>query len=198
MGCVDYGTLTSEEKFNHAKCLCLAALLGKGVYNFGELLAHPILEDLKGTPEEWYVQLLLAFNSGDVKAYKKLESKWAAQPDLKSNEEVLYEKLCLLVLMEMTFRRAATDRQLTFADIAKQANMNEDKVELLVMKALSKGLVKGQIDQVDKVVHLTWVQPRVLDKEQVKTIMSKISELTTAINGMEDMIQNNAGEILNV
>ena len=39
-----------------------------------------------------------------------------------------------------------------------------------VMKCLSKGLVKGQIDQVSETVDLTWVQPRVLDKEQLKTI----------------------------
>ena len=36
------------------------------------------------------------------------------------------------------------------------------------MKALSLGLVKGSIDQVDKKVHMTWVQPRVLDRNQVK------------------------------
>lgn len=40
------------------------------------------------------------------------------------------------------------------------------------MKALSVGLVKGSIDEVDKRVHMTWVQPRVLDLQQV--IMSEI------------------------
>lgn len=42
------------------------------------------------------------------------------------------------------------------------------QVELLVMKALSLGLVKGSIDQVDSKVHMTWVQPRVLGRKQVK------------------------------
>lgn len=41
------------------------------------------------------------------------------------------------------------------------------KVELLVMKALSVGLLRGSIDEVDKRVHITWVQPRVLDLQQV-------------------------------
>ena len=98
--------------------------------------------------------------------------------------------------MEMTFRRDANDRQLTFADIAHQAGLSEDKVELLVMKALSKGLVKGQIDQVGLTVNLTWVQPRVLDKEQLKTIMDKITILNDSIVSMEKMIENNASEIL--
>lgn len=38
------------------------------------------------------------------------------------------------------------------------------------MKALSVGLVKGSIDEVDKRVHMTWVQPRVLDLQQVITV----------------------------
>ncbi len=35
------------------------------------------------------------------------------------------------------------------------------------MKALSVGLIKGNIDEVDQKVHMTWVQPRVLDLQQV-------------------------------
>ena len=56
------------------------------------------------------------------------------------------------------------------------------QVELLVMKALSLGLVKGSIDQVDKKVHMTWVQPRVLDRNQVKTLIlnSLISPIYSA------------------
>lgn len=49
--------------------LGLAALLGDGVYNIGELLAHPILESLKGTENEWLVELLKAFNTGDINKY---------------------------------------------------------------------------------------------------------------------------------
>ena len=98
--------------------------------------------------------------------------------------------------MEMTFRRDANDRQITFGDVAQQTGLNEEKVELLVMKALSKGLVKGQIDQVGLTVNLTWVQPRVLDKEQLKTIMGKITTLKDSIVSMEKMIESNASEII--
>lgn len=46
------------------------------------------------------------------------------------------------------------------------------------MKALSVGLVKGSIDEVDKRVHMTWVQPRVLDLQQVMTSLSTVAALT--------------------
>jgi len=100
--------------------------------------------------------------------------------------------------MEMTFRRDANDRQITFGDVAQNTGLGDDKVELLVMKALSKGLVKGSIDQVAQTINLTWVQPRVLDREQLKTIMGKITTLKDSIVSMETMIENNANEILTV
>lgn len=67
----------------------------------------------------------------------------------------------------MTFKRPATKRNLSFKDIASVTGVREDEVELLVMKALAQGLLKGTIDQVDSTAHFTWVQPRVLDKKQV-------------------------------
>ena len=67
----------------------------------------------------------------------------------------------------MTFKRPATNRQMTFEEIAEEAQLPVGEVELLVMRALSLGLVKGSIDQVEAKVHMTWVQPRVLDRDQV-------------------------------
>jgi len=196
LGCTELTTLSKEERKGQAFNLSLAALLGKDIFNFGELLAHSILDDLKGTDKEWIVKVLVAFNSGDVRKFSGMKKEWEKQADLKNNEETLYVKICLLALMEMTFQRSATDRSLSFKDIAQQTGMEEDRVELLVMKALAKGLVKGSIDQVAQVANLTWVQPRVLDREQLKTLIKKINEFTTSINFMENMIETNASEIL--
>jgi len=197
LGCTDLATLSQQDKVSQAYHLCLAALLGKDIFNFGELLAHKILESLQGTPQQWVVDLLVAFNAGDVARYESMTAQWSTVPDLVANKATLGNKICLLALMEMTFRRPSTDRLLTFDAIAAQTKIPVDQVEFLVMRALAKGLVKGSIDQVDRTVNLTWVQPRVLDKDQLKTLMSKISNLNSSIRTMENMIENNASEILN-
>ena len=46
--------------------LAIAALLGDSIYNFGELLMHPILASLKSTAHGWLYDLLFALNAGDI------------------------------------------------------------------------------------------------------------------------------------
>ena len=90
--------------------------------------------------------------------------------------------MCLMCLMEMTFVRPAHDRAISFDEIAQKTCLGKSgtvliiinilfklikDVELLVIRALSLNLVKGVIDEVDEKVHMTWVQPRVLNTEQV-------------------------------
>ena len=72
LGCIDLDDLTSKQKQEHAFHIGLSALLGDKVYNFGELLAHPLLESLKiACP--WIVELLLAFNRGDMNKLEQLQ-----------------------------------------------------------------------------------------------------------------------------
>ncbi len=64
------------------------------------------------------------------------------------------------------------------------------------MKALSRGLIKGEIDQVSQTVHVSWVKPRVLDRKQLGTLVGKIDGWTASISHMEGLIQKNASDIL--
>jgi len=196
LGCTDLEDLSKEEQAKHAYFLALAAILGDKVYNFGELLAHKVLDSLKGTENAWLTDLLFVFNSGDVNKFRTMKPQWSSIPDLASHETRLYEKVCLLCLMEMTFRKEATERHIAFAEIAKETTLPLEQVELLVMKGLSQGLVRGKIDEVEQVVMLTWVQPRVLDKQQLNTMTNKIQSWCTSVQSMELMIESKAGEIL--
>ncbi|XP_023227788.1 26S proteasome non-ATPase regulatory subunit 13-like [Centruroides sculpturatus] len=69
-------------------------------------------------------------------------------------------------------------------------------VELLVMKALSLGLVKGSIDGVDKKVHMHWVQPRVLDKQQIASMKQQLERWCREVKSTENLLQAEARDIL--
>ena len=55
----------------------------------------------------------------------------------------------------MAFTRPANNKQLKFNEISLKTKLPEDEIELLVMRALSLGLVKGSIDQIDKNIFIS-------------------------------------------
>jgi len=176
--------------------LGLAALLGDGIYNIGELLAHPVLESLRGTDSEWLIELLKAFNSGDIDKFNEMKPSWSKIPDLLAHEIKLRQKISLLCLMEMTFKRSATERSISFEDIAKETKLPLKEVELLIMKALALDLVRGEIDQVAGVVNMSWVQPRVLERQQIVNMATTLDHWMTSITAMEKLMESRAADIL--
>lgn len=176
--------------------LGLAALLGDNVYNIGELLAHPILESLKGTENEWLVELLKAFNIGNITRFNEMKPVWSKIPDLAAQEIKLRQKISLLCLMEMTFERPAIQRSIPFEAIAKKTKLPLKEVELLIMKALAQDLVRGEIDQVAGVVNMFWVQPRVLDRPQIAGMATTLNDWIQSITSMEKLMESRAAEIL--
>lgn len=185
-----------EEWPQQAFFLGLAALLGDGIYNIGELLAHPILESLKGTDNEWLIELLQAFNHGHINKFEMMKPKWGAIPDLLAQEVKLRKKISLLCLMEMTFKRPADQRSIAFEEIAAETKLPMGDIELLIMTALAQGLVRGAIDQVAGVVNMTWVQPRVLNRQQVASMADTLDAWMASITSMENLIESKAHEIL--
>lgn len=176
--------------------LGLAALLGEGIYNIGELLTHPILESLQNSENEWMIDLLQAFNKGDINKFEQMKSKWGEIPDLLAQEAKLRKKLALLCLMEMTFIRPADKRSIKFEEIAAETKLPLNEVEILIMTGLAQGLVRGSIDQVAGVVNFSWVQPRVLNRQQVANMANTIDVWMQSISSMEKLIESKANEIL--
>ncbi|TPX57290.1 hypothetical protein SpCBS45565_g08236 [Spizellomyces sp. 'palustris'] len=176
---VSLDELSDLEKQERAYELAISALLGEGVYNFGELLQHQILDSLKGTGYDWLRHMLFCFNGGDMDAFEKISRSgdFLKQPLLVSSIPFLRQKLCLMTLIEAVFKRSKESRgRMTFAAISQETRVLIEEVEHLVMKALSLGLIKGKIDEVDQIVMVTWVQPRVLDKTQIGTIRDRLGE----------------------
>ncbi|KAJ7551239.1 hypothetical protein O6H91_06G006400 [Diphasiastrum complanatum] len=171
-------SLSEPFKLDLAFDLSLAALLGENIYNFGELLAHPIVKSLLGTNVEWLYHILLAFNTGDLAKYQELchvyKASLTAQPALVENEKRLWEKINILCLMEIIFSRPSEERTIPLSLIAERTRLSSEEVEFLLIKSLSVHLIEGIIDQVDGTVRVSWVQPRVLGIPQIASLRDRL------------------------
>ncbi|ETW02801.1 hypothetical protein H310_05288 [Aphanomyces invadans] len=173
-----YDDIKPAERFALAVNISIAALTGEDVFNFGEVLATPILSALQGTDKEWLSDLLHAFNRGDIDQFNIIvgnhRAEYNAQPALVNKADYVKEKVALLALMVLIFHRPSQERNIPFADIATATRLPLNQVEWLTMRALSLGLIKGSIDQVDQIVSVHWVQPRVLERQQLHELQERL------------------------
>ncbi|KAK4099897.1 PCI-domain-containing protein [Parathielavia hyrcaniae] len=196
LACIDIKSLSPAERRSRAHDLALAALVSTSIYNFGELLLHPILDALseqrQGGDDDasWLRELLFAFNRGDLAAYEALADRIKSSPLLARHGRQLREKIYLAALTEAVFRRPPHDRAMTFATIAAETKVRPEEIEHLIMKALSLGLLRGTIDQVDEVAHINWVQPKVLDMKQIDNMRARLKEWDSSVNQLGNWIEN--------
>lgn len=174
LACVEPETLGQAEATSQAHDLCVAALLGDTVYNFGELLMHPILGSLKGTQFEYLEQTLTAFNSGNHQQFDALLHAVSSNTILAGHIDFLRQKICLMALVELVFATLKTSRSISFEMISGACRVPRGDVELLLIKALSLGLIRGRIDEVTQAIQVDWVQPRVLDRAQMQSLKTSI------------------------
>ncbi|KAI0389012.1 hypothetical protein F5Y17DRAFT_158748 [Xylariaceae sp. FL0594] len=194
LACIDLSTLSPNERKARANDLGIAALVSDSIYNFGELLLHPILDALTGDLA-WLRDLLLAFNRGDLAAYDALSGHVSRHGLLQEHEDEIRQKIYLAALTESVFRRPPHERAMSFSTISADTKVRPNQIEHLVMKALSLGLVRGTIDQVDEVVNFTWVQPRVLDMSQIASMSQRLGEWGDNVNKLGNWIEASGQDI---
>ncbi|KAK6349902.1 26S proteasome regulatory subunit [Orbilia brochopaga] len=190
LACVNIDDLATEDRQARAYHLAVSALAADTIYNFGELLLHPILDSLKNTPNEWIHALLYAFNDGDIGKYEALTVHLSKEPILSSRTDFLRRKIRLSALTEAVFVRPPNERALSFATIVKETQVAPDEVEHLLMKALSLGLIRGSIDQVSAIARISWVQPKVLTMQQIKGMRDRLIEWDAGVNQLSDWMEH--------
>lgn len=190
LACVEIADLTREEQETRAYNLSIAALVSDSIYNFGELLLHPILDALNPPhSHSWLRDLLFAFNRGDLAAFDRLSNNLNKDPLLESHKMFLYQKISLAALTELVFRRPPHDRAMTFNTISQETKVKPDEIEHLIMKALSLGLLRGKIDQVAEVARINWVQPKVLERSQIEGMRVRLKEWDNNVNELGHWIE---------
>merc|ERR1712137_179904 len=100
LACTPVESLDTKVQMRTALEISEAALVGDTIFNFGEVLAQPILKVLDGSENEWLHTMLKVFSAGDIDGFtevcQKNEAAIKASPLLNNNMEILRQKIALL------------------------------------------------------------------------------------------------------
>jgi len=172
--------ISHEQKVSISVDMALAVLVSKKIYNFSELLEQKVFKALENTDSQWIYQLIGTFNSGDIRRYEQEQKTFANQiqntPTLRENQKTLDEKIRIMAFLELIFTLPKNDRNVSFSAIAKVTGLNLEQVEYLVMRSMALDLVKGTIDELEQIVRVSWVVPRVLDNSRIGIMRNKIND----------------------
>jgi 26S proteasome regulatory subunit N9 len=191
-----------SEKPRVAFEVCVAALIAEGEFDFGELVQQEVMKSLEGDAKYgWIMDLIKAFVEGKFDMYDGALAKNKAQidgvPELKGAVGgVMTKKMQQLALMDFAFRRPKKQRRLTFKEIADHCRLDVLEVEALVMKTMAEHLIKGKLDQVDEDVTVSWVKPRILDKDRIAMMRERMDAWASQTSMLLDHLEEMTPELL--
>ncbi len=192
-------TLRPEEKIEWSVKMGMAVLLGRKIYNIGELVEKEILKSLTTTPHLWLYDLLQAMNAARVadfvRAAEHYKTQIASVPLIKDSMDQIIIKMKILALLDLVFTRQKEDRSIPFHIVAKTSEIAIDDVEWLLMKAMSLGLIRGEIDQVESIVKITWMKPRILDPQRVQVMRETVDKWRTKVQGILKDLEDKTAEL---
>ena len=85
--------MTKEEQQMWSRNLAIAVMVGKNIYNIGELLQKKILRSLVGSPHEWLLEVIETFNGGQIAKFqakmKEHAGRVASEPLIQSNTDLI-------------------------------------------------------------------------------------------------------------
>lgn len=186
--------LSEREQIKWAFDIGIAALAGDEIHNFGELLANPIVSKLQKSDRKWLYEVLVVYNKGAVKEYQRIVQKYktefSSQPFLMKKKNFLERKIQLMAILELVFSKEVGERNISFEEIMAATDCQSiNNVEFILLKALSDGLIKGVINQMEKRINVSWIQPRVLDTEQIIQLNEHIKEWRERVNDTQQRLK---------
>lgn len=188
-------SLVIEEQRQWAFDIGIASLVGAGIYNFGEVLSHTIIQSLEGTEHEWLLKLLEAFSKGNLELFdvvcKESSAKMQAQRALVANEEFLKQKITILALLELAFSQSL-EQSISFKDVETACRLPAKEVEYLLMRAMSLKLISGVIDNVDQSFAVTRVRPRVLGREPIGEMAQRLTHWCGKVNNTLNFVDGSS------
>lgn len=107
----------------------------------------------------------------------------------------LAQKVRIISFLELLFQVDKDERSLSFTRIGQHCVLDDHDVELLIMKSMSLGLVKGTIDEVEQVVHVDWMMPRYLSKQHLEIMTRKLRDWEGKVDAVVKQMENGSDEL---
>lgn len=178
----------------------MSILLGKNVFNITELLDKDIINSLKGTDFEWLYFMMKTLGEGKISEFEetvKQHNEYISKfPNIVQEMQYLEQKVRIVAFLEMIFNAGKDERSMSFQTISQGCQVEQGDVELLVMKSMSLGLIRGTIDEVDRVVHIDWAMPRYLNKGHLQVMHKKMEEWELKMDNVIRLVENNSQELV--
>ncbi|KAK8443342.1 hypothetical protein B9J08_01707 [Candidozyma auris] len=190
--------LPLDQQIKFCYDLCIAALLGNKIYNFGELILHDILKVISDQSSEyfWLYNLITNLNAGNLAKFNEwLQVSMSKSPFLAHHKTFLHQKIVIMSLLEKISTEQATNKRLSFKSISDVTGTQIDEVELLIIKCFSLNLIKGYINQIQQVLVVTWLQPRILNLDQVKTLYNHLVEWDSRVENLAKDVHARGGTL---
>ena len=170
------------------------------MFNFAELIEKDFFKLLAKSNYEWIYYLILSFNSAKVDQFLEMMNKYADNINrdkvLNSHKDMLQVKIRIAALLDLVFQKNKNERVLTYSEISNSLHCDTNQIEFLVIKALSSGLIKGYIDEVENKVVVNWVQPKYLDREKISILNDRIDQWIGKANKVLGNFQETSAALL--
>jgi len=167
--------LTTAQVSKATVMLLKDALQLPSVIQFDDILTLDTVQAASKGKDKQLIELCKLFLNGDVKEldkFQKANDKVFKEHDL--NFEDLRAKMRLLTLATKVHGKS----EISLADVAKDLEESEDKVEKWVVKALSEGVIDGRIDQLNHKVLVKSAFQREFGKAEWAFLDSKLTQWT--------------------
>jgi 26S proteasome regulatory subunit N9 len=105
-------------------------------------------------------------------------------------------KIRIAALLDLIFQKNKNERTVLYKEISERCLIQNDKIEYIVMKALSLGLIRGHIDQVEQKVIVNWIQPKYLDKEKLTLLKGRFDNWITKAGNVLTQFEDLGGPLI--
>ena len=127
-------------------------------------------------------QVFAAGRLGEYRAFEAAHPGFLGERGVGAGEAE--ESIRLLTLCSL----ASEQEQLSYADLAAALEVSEDDVEAWVVKAIEAKLLDAKMDQMRRVVVVTFAAQRAYTLEQWKAMHAKLGAWTTNVRSMLGML----------